>query len=48
VTSTGTLTLFSNLAAGGPDELFAGHEAVIEGIFEKLRRIRDNVLATAG
>jgi type I restriction enzyme R subunit len=39
---------FSNLHAGGPDELFAGHEAVIEGIFEKLRRVRDNVLAIAG
>jgi hypothetical protein len=25
-----------------------GHEAVIEGIFEKLRRVRDNVLAMAG
>ena len=39
---------FSNLHAGGPDELFAGHEAVIEGIVEKLRRVRDNVLAMAG
>ena len=39
---------FSNLHAGGPDELFAGHEAVIEGIFEKLRRVRDNVLGLAG
>jgi type I restriction enzyme R subunit len=39
---------FSNLHAGGPDELFAGHESVIEGIFEKLRRVRDNVLAMAG
>ena len=39
---------FSNLHAGGPDELFAGHESVIEGIFEKLRRIRDGVLAMAG
>lgn len=39
---------FSNLHAGGPDELFAGHEAVIEGIFEKLRRVREGVLAMAG
>lgn len=39
---------FSNLHAGGPDELFAGHESVIEGIFEKLRRFRDSVLAMAG
>jgi type I restriction enzyme, R subunit len=39
---------FSNLHAGGPDELFAGHETVIEGIFEKLRRVRENVLAMAG
>jgi type I restriction enzyme R subunit len=39
---------FSNLHAGGPDELFAGHEGVIDGIFEKLRRVRDNVLAMAG
>jgi type I restriction enzyme R subunit len=39
---------FSNLHAGGPDELFVGHESVIEGIFEKLRRVRDSVLAMAG
>lgn len=39
---------FSNLHAEGPDELFAGHEAVIEGIFEKLRRVREGVLAMAG
>jgi type I restriction enzyme R subunit len=39
---------FSNLHAGGPDELFVGHEAVIEGIFEKLRRVRDMVLGMAG
>jgi type I restriction enzyme R subunit len=39
---------FSNLHAGGPDELFVGHEAVIEGIFEKLRRVKDSVLAMAG
>jgi type I restriction enzyme R subunit len=39
---------FSNLHAGGPDELFAGHEGVIEGIFDALRRVRENVLAMAG
>lgn len=39
---------FSNLHAGGPDELFAGHEGVIDGIFEKLRRVRENVIAMAG
>jgi type I restriction enzyme R subunit len=39
---------FISLHAGGPDELFAGHEAVIEGIFDKLRRVKDTVLAMAG
>jgi hypothetical protein len=39
---------FISLHAGGPDELFAGHEAVIEGIFDKLRRVKDSVLAMAG
>ena len=39
---------FSNLHAGGPEELFAGHQGVIEGIFEKLRRVKENVLAMAG
>ena len=39
---------FSNLHAGGPDELFAGHEGVIDGIFEQLRRLKENVLAMAG
>jgi type I restriction enzyme R subunit len=39
---------FSDLHAGGPDELFVGHESVIEGIFEKLRRVRANVLGMAG
>jgi len=39
---------FSNLHAGGPDALFAGHEAVIGGIFNELHRLRDNVLAMVG
>lgn len=30
---------FSNLHAGGPDELFAGKENIIEGIFETLRAV---------
>jgi len=30
---------FSNLHAGGPDELFRGRENVIEGIFEKLKKL---------
>jgi type I restriction enzyme R subunit len=38
----------SNLHAGGPEELFAGHQAVIDGILEKLRRVKDSVLAMAG
>ena len=29
---------FSNLHAGGPDELFVGQENVIEGIFDRLNR----------
>ncbi|MCY3014858.1 MAG: DEAD/DEAH box helicase family protein [Planctomycetota bacterium] len=39
---------FLGLHSGGPDELFAGHEAIIEGIFEKLRRVTSNVLGMAG
>ena len=30
---------FSNLDSGGPVELFAGKENVIEGIFEKLKSV---------
>ena len=39
---------FLSLHSGGPDGLFAGHEAIIEGIFEKLRRVTSNVLGMAG
>jgi type I restriction enzyme R subunit len=39
---------FSNLHAGGPDELFAGHDSVIEGIFEKLRQVKNAVVGLAG
>jgi type I restriction enzyme R subunit len=38
---------FSDVHVGGPDELFAGHETVIEGIFDKLRLVRATVLAQA-
>ena len=34
---------FSNLHAGGPDELFVGQENVIEGIFDKLKAVHSNV-----
>ena len=34
---------FSNLHAGGPDELFVGQENVIEGIFDKLKAVHANV-----
>ena len=34
---------FSNLHAGGPDELFAGHDSVIEGI-RKLRQVKNAVV----
>ena len=39
---------FSNLHAGGPEELFAGKENVIEGIFEKLSTVNDGLVAKAG
>lgn len=39
---------FSNLHAGGPDELFAGKDNVIEGIFEALKSVHSGVMATAG
>ena len=39
---------FSGIHSGGPDELFAGKENVIEGIFEKLETIRTGLLAEAG
>lgn len=39
---------FSNPHAGGPDELLAGHEGVIGGILEQLRRLIESVLAMAG
>ena len=39
---------FSGVHAGGPEALFAGKSNVIEGIFEKLKTLRPEVLAEAG
>ena len=39
---------FSNLHAGGPDELFDGKENVIEGIFDTLRTLQPTTLASHG
>ncbi len=39
---------FSNLHAGGPDELFAGKESVVEGIFETLKSFESPGAAGAG
>jgi type I restriction enzyme R subunit len=39
---------FSNLHAGGPDELFAGKEKVIEGIFEKLIEVNSELRMSFG
>jgi len=39
---------FSNLHAGGPDEVFAGKEAVIEGIFTKLDAVHSGLMTDAG
>jgi type I restriction enzyme, R subunit len=39
---------FTNLHAGGPDALFDGKENVIEGIFEKLKAVNSEVIASAG
>ena len=39
---------FSNLHAGGPDELFLGRENVIEGIFDKLKAVHSKLTAKTG
>ena len=39
---------FSSIHAGGPDQLFAGKENVIDGIFQKLESIREGLQADAG
>ncbi|MFP4077387.1 MAG: type I restriction-modification enzyme R subunit C-terminal domain-containing protein, partial [Halochromatium sp.] len=38
---------FSHLHAGGPDELFAGRENVIDGVFETLKALEPERLAAA-
>ena len=55
LTSRGVMTAaalyeppFSNLHAGGPDELFQGKENVIEGIFDQLKQIETVLWAQAG
>ena len=39
---------FSNLHAGGPDELFAGKENVITGIFDTLIAVQPPMEGSAG
>ena len=39
---------FSNLHAGGPDELFVGKENVIQGIFDKLEAVNSGSIAKTG
>jgi type I restriction enzyme R subunit len=39
---------FTNLHIGGPDELFAGKENIIEGIFEKLKDVNSGLFEQAG
>ncbi|WP_235108810.1 type I restriction-modification enzyme R subunit C-terminal domain-containing protein [Acaryochloris sp. 'Moss Beach'] len=38
---------FSNLHAGGPDELFQGQETTIDGIFETLASIHSGLVSKA-
>ena len=39
---------FSNLHAGGPEELFAGQKNVIDGIFQKLEAMNSALTVKAG
>ena len=39
---------FSNIHAEGPDALFDGREKVIEGIFEKLKAVNSELIASVG
>ena len=39
---------FSNLSSGGPEELFAGKENVIDGIFEKLKAVHSGLIGEVG
>ncbi len=38
---------FSNIHAGGPDELFGDKANVIEGIFDKLEEVNTGVISKA-
>jgi type I restriction enzyme R subunit len=42
------LNPFSNLHTGGPDELFAGKENVIEQIFQTLKAVNSDLIVEAG
>ena len=39
---------FSSVHAGGPEELFAGKDSVIEGIFERLKALQPSPMADTG
>ena len=39
---------FSNLHAGGPEDLFVGQEKVIEEIFDKLKAVHSGLMAKTG
>jgi hypothetical protein len=39
---------FSNLHAGGPEELFAGKDNVIAGIFDALKSVQPTAQSNAG
>jgi type I restriction enzyme R subunit len=39
---------FTDLHAAGPDELFDGREKVIEGIFERLKKVQRTLDVKAG
>ena len=41
-------TPFSNVYAGGPDELFSDKSNVIEGIFDRLEEVNTGVISKAG
>ena len=39
---------FTMLHAGGPDALFAGKDAVINGLFQTLKSLEPNIVGLAG
>jgi len=39
---------FINIHTGGPEELFAGNRAVIDGIFEQLKAVNASVIDMTG